>query len=490
MKRMLDRDELRILNAFSEITVDTKNLERKIENHMRYNTRKPAPRPRLGLILAAALLIVAMLGGTVYAASVGAFDRFIERHEEYAPFVPVVDPVETYVVDQGIRVEVIAAQTFGYNAIMYLSVSDVSGQNRITPYASIIPSLDMSRDDDRLSVAMVMGGQEALYFDSETNTAYFQIELQEDFLIPDIMDIIIFSISLDSRSTNLDFPIALSSLTAAPVIPNPSYIPNRDFPTWCAEYILAPTMGQGFPSIPGDGWISNAAIMDGNLHVQLANPRAVITEDGGRTAFGNMISGAELIGPNGEIVAPIDHSFLQVNADLQALSMYEQQNMELEDIVAWLDTYAYDIIEVVFPVDVTALDSYTLTLLGMFEHSIAGNWSMTIYTDETYGQVRTSTQAVTIGAAVIETVMVTPLGVSFSGHVNGGISQGVGALTGVSVSLETPDGIILLQENPGVGFSEMYGENATINGFARADAPVDVAAVTAVLLGDVRVVVE
>jgi len=486
---MIDRDEQKIRKAFSQIQVDTESLERKVRENM--NTKKiikPTPLKRTGFAAAASIEILIFLSVSVYAAAtLGVFDRFMEEHDP--AFGEVVTPVEMYTVEDGIRIDIIAAQTFGNNALMYLSVQDVSGQNRVTEYANIAPFMNLPRDEERLMGIGIFGGMAPFYFDAATNTAYFQLEFQDVVDIPNVFELIISDVRFETRRTEMDFPVALSALSSAQTVQNPMYIPGRDFPTWCAEYILVPSMGDNFPALPGDGWISNAAIINGNLHVQIATPVIETTELGGRSANGNVISGATLT-QNGNMVAPINQSFVQVDANLQGLSLYQQQSMSPEELGEWVRNAPYHISEVVFPIDITALESYSLTLIGMFEHSVAGNWTMTVCTGETSGQMRLAASDVIVGGAVVESVMVTPLGVSFSGIVDGGIADGAAAFRGRSIYIETPAGNILVQENPSVVFSEMYGTDAIFTGFARSESPIDVAEVTAVVIGDVRVAVE
>ncbi|MCL2404839.1 MAG: hypothetical protein FWC92_04745, partial [Defluviitaleaceae bacterium] len=208
----IDRDEQRLKNAFSQITVDTQSLERKVRENM--NIRKivkPTRLKRAGFIVAASIAIMLLISGTVYAANRGIFERFMERQNPI--FGEVVTPVEMYTVDQGIRVDVIAAQTFGYNAIIYLSVRDITGQNRVTQHANIIPWIDIPRDENRFVGVGTFGAFEPLYFDAETNTAYFQIEVNDVTVIPNVFDLLIHEVRLESRSTEVDFPVALSSLT-------------------------------------------------------------------------------------------------------------------------------------------------------------------------------------------------------------------------------------------------------------------------------------
>jgi len=71
----------------------------------------------------------------------------------------------------------------------------------------------------------------------------------------------------------------------------------------------------------------------------------------------------------------------------------------------------------------------------------------------------------------------------------------VASFTGKAVWLETRNGKILVHEYPSVGFSTGFDEpgvpgTTTFDGFARSESPVDVSAVTAVIIGDLRIAVE
>jgi len=488
----IDRDEQLIRSAFSQIEVNTENIERKVKENMNNRIIKPIQRKRIS-VFAAVVAIMLLTGSIAAAATLGVFDRFITERDPV--FGSVVTPIEKYVVDQGIRVDIIAAQSFGNSAIIYMSVQDVSGQNRVTENVQILPHLMVDRDDTRFGWSSLMGGMEVMYFDKSTDTAYFQIKIQDFALIPNVMELVINEITFENRSKEIDFPIALSDMTAASMIPNPNHVEDLQFPTWCAEYILTPSNGGNFPAIPGDSWISNVAIMNGQLHVQITSPRRMERVHGENLVT---MGGAMLTNESGDWVAPVNQTWLEVDENFQTLSNEQQQNMTQDELIEWFEnSLRYSIHEVIFPIDVTALDSYSLTLSGGVHSSTAGNWSMTIYTGDSSDNIRVmaETGTVRIGDAMIESVTVSPLGVSFKGSVEGGINEGVASLNGRSVWLETNAGNILVQENPGVGFSTEFDENgipanATVDGFARSDSPIDVSAVTAVIIGDVHIVVE
>ena len=98
----------------------------------------------------AALALSVMLVVTAAAATLGGFDWFIEKFNP--SFGEIVEPVEAYCEDQGIRMEVIGAQKYDNMAVVYLSLQDVSGQNRLTEQTDF---------QDRLTVKMNTQKQEA-----------------------------------------------------------------------------------------------------------------------------------------------------------------------------------------------------------------------------------------------------------------------------------------------------------------------------------------
>jgi hypothetical protein len=87
-------------------------------------------RVRWSMSAVAAIALSVMLVVTAAAATLGGFDWFIKKFNP--SFGEIVEPVEAYCEDQGIRMEVIGAQKYDNMAVVYLSLQDVSGQNRLT----------------------------------------------------------------------------------------------------------------------------------------------------------------------------------------------------------------------------------------------------------------------------------------------------------------------------------------------------------------------
>jgi len=482
----IDRDEKLIRNAFSQIKVDTRYLKRKVEEDMKFcDMVKPTPRKRAGLFIAASLAVFILLGGTVYAAAVGLgpFDRFMIDHDP--AFGEIVEPVEIYKISHGLRLEVIAAQQFGSNALLYVSVQDISGQNRITAYSSMFadrPRHEPLDDGAELRVIHMGGSTELIYFDEETNTAYFQMEFQQDIAGSGEIELVINEFTFYRGSIAIDFPIQLSHLTQAPTLP---------FTTWNSDLnkILKPSGPGMFPGLQSGGtdWISGAAIIDDNLHVQLG-------ASGDSSPM--MLT---LTTPNGEMVSPIDQIWVLAGQDFQPL---EDQVLSGDRT----DQIPYRLAEVVYPLNMNALDDYTAQVLGMVHDYVQVNWEVLIPTSDTTNLIRGWEGAKQYRDITFESVSLTPLGVRFAGSKENMYSimvlMGADNAGHIAVYVETAAGTIALQEHPSIGVSmcpnipayiwdEPAREDlvipAVFHGFARAASPIDVESATAVIINGIRI---
>ena len=90
--------------------------------------RKRPKRLRRTLLIAVA--VAALLSVTAIAAALGGFDWL--RETINPPFIDAVEPVEQSVTDQGIRFNIIAAQKFDDTALVYFSLTDTEGLDRVT----------------------------------------------------------------------------------------------------------------------------------------------------------------------------------------------------------------------------------------------------------------------------------------------------------------------------------------------------------------------
>jgi len=122
-----DKTEQCIHDAFSQLDVDTEGFRNRL-NFSTAKTKKPIKLPTV----AAAIFIFVILSVTAYAA-VGGFG-FIRSILD-SPFIDyAVEQLEpVYAEDQGIRIEILAAEQIDDIILIYMTLQDVSGES-FAPY--------------------------------------------------------------------------------------------------------------------------------------------------------------------------------------------------------------------------------------------------------------------------------------------------------------------------------------------------------------------
>ena len=196
--------------------------------------------------------------------------------------------------DHGFRVEAFGFWVDTDVINLYLSIQDVTGQNRVTPSTNVHIT-----SDEFQSVGM--WGGSALHFNEYTNTLYLRTRIASLAFFPEGQEIHIpedgymhFDIS------NLHF--SWDSFTVGiPLPPIPGevrtkYIEEDYFVAWSSglnfvtftyDYdetfqqqtletpglVLYPSFGENFPALPyiDNVWISNMGFVDGRFHFQRAN---------------------------------------------------------------------------------------------------------------------------------------------------------------------------------------------------------------------------
>jgi len=117
----------------------------------------------------AALLLITTTG--IFAAT-GDLEQFLSRFNPNFGALAVAPIYPAYSVDEGIRIEAVGAQQIDNIVLVYVTMQDISGENRLTRYTS--HDLEIYVDDQMLGGAR---SSRRLNFDSTTNTSYFEIVL-------------------------------------------------------------------------------------------------------------------------------------------------------------------------------------------------------------------------------------------------------------------------------------------------------------------------
>lgn len=436
-----DSDEQSIYDAFSGIPVNTSQLSGEVKSRLHEKTpcSSVSHRKRWPVSAVAAVALAVLLVGTATAAAFGGFDWFIEKFNP--TFGEVVEPVEISCEDQGIRMEIIGAQKFDNMAIVYLSLQDISGQNRLTEQTDFrdgfnVATCSQAQETDGQGFEVVMGSyswsQKQLYFDAETNTIYYEFSITADSNTPfsDPLELGSFLIYFDKRDyVNEPISLSLSNLTDAKTIPvgesqvwGGTNVPD-DLGTELT--VLAPGKYASMPHGEDDQWVSNIGIVDGKLHVQIGK---VWNEE-----FGSSDASLSLMTSDGDLIEADYKLMLLGDADDHLLG-----KEDYDDAI-----YKYE--EVVFSVDIEKLDTYTLCYTGSVYSGVEGDWNVTVNLSDTSQQMRIWTNDIPVEGYLFEHMSLNPLGLQVIGSYEGDVCSA----SEMFLEVETTDDVIPLEGGGG-----------------------------------------
>lgn len=472
-----DRDEQNIHDALSRITVDASGLAPQVKN--RLNEEIPCTvlwRARRSLAVAVAISAILLI--TVAAAALGSFDWFIEKINP--SFREIVEPVEVYCEDQGIRMEVIGAQKYGNMAVVYLSLQDISGQNRLTEQTDFRDgfSIKMNPETQETSgqpvetvASSITWRKKLLYLDEERNTAYyeFNIEADSDSPLSDPLELGSFLIYFDEVKYEYE-PISLSlsgiGETEAISVREDHVWGGTNVPDDLSVLAAALTPGYYAPMPHGkeDQWISNIGILDGKLHVQI----------GGywNKEFGSSDATLFLMSPDGELI--------EWDYELRFLGDANHRLFDLEENGYKDAVYKYD--EAVFTVDTEEMSDYILCFTGLVHSGVEGRWRVVANLSDTTQQMRIWTNHIVVEDYLFEHMTLSPLGLQVVGTYKGEECMA----GGMALAIETVDGVIMLEGGGG----SYNSQKQTFNWHWNTENPLDVATATAVIINGTRIPVK
>ena len=474
-----DRNEQDIHDALSQITVDASKLAEQVKRRLNEEIPRTAPRRvRWSMSAVAALALSVMLVVTAAAATLGGFDWFIQKFNP--SFGEIVEPVEAYCEDQGIRMEVIGAQKYDNMAVVYLSLQDVSGQNRLTEQTDFQDGFTVRMNTQAQEeakgqtdeiVASFGSGQKLLYFDEETNTIYYEFNITADSDSPlsDPLELGSFLIYFDKRSyENEPISISLSAIKEAEAVS------IREDQIWGGSAVLYDFGGLTKVLTPGnyapmphgedDQWISNIGIIDGKLHVQSGKLF--------HKEFGSSDVLLSLMTPDGELIMADYELMLFGDGDYRLLDLEEN---DYADAV-----YKYE--EAVFSIDTEELDGYTLCYTGSVYSGVEGRWKIAANLSDTSRKMRILTNDIPVEGHLFEHMTLSPLGLQVIGSYTGDECMA----SKMSMAIETADGVIPLQGGGGSHNSQKQ----TFSLHWNTEVPLDVTTVTAVIINGTRIPVQ
>lgn len=463
-----DKDEQQIHEMFSEMNVDASKLTEQVKSKLHEeSTIRPVKqhrrwtRPTIAAIVMSLMFVV-----SVTAAAVGNFDWFVERFNP--SFSKVIEPVEAQIDDQGIRMEVIGAQKYDNRAIIYLSLQDITGQNRLTEQTNFRDGFSVKMHENNEGFSSFSTSQKMLYFNEDTNTIYYEFNVTADADSPltDPLEIGSFLVYFDVKSyEEAPISVALTGIDGAETrsIEQEKIWGGRNFPDDLNPSIdiLVPGNYAQMPHGEKDQWVSAIGVMNGKLHVQMGK---VFGKD-----FGSSDAHITLKGPDGNLEEP-DYSiaFLTDEED----NVLDPVNYEYDD-----NQYKYE--EFVFTIKDEDLSKYALCYTGFFSSGVEGNWKVAANLSNSNSDMRTWKNDVIVEDHLFEYLTLSPLGVEVIGTYKGEHNMAYEML----LEIETVDGIISLEGGSGSENPDKH----TFNGNWDTVEPLDVTKATAIIVNGIRI---
>ncbi|MGE7021515.1 hypothetical protein [Solibacillus cecembensis] len=471
----LDKDEQQIHEMFSEMKVDTSKLTEQVKSKLHEEStvvpvkqHRRWTRPTVAVIVMSLMFVVG-----VTAAAVGNFDWFIERFNP--SFGKIIEPVEAQIDDQGIRMEVIGAQKYDNQAIVYLSFQDKTGQNRLTEQSDFRDGFDVKMHSpikegggSDEAVSSVTWSQKMLYFNEDTNTIYYEFNITADPNSPltDPLEIGSFLVYFDVKSYD-DAPIsvALAGIDGAETrsIEQEQIWGGRNFPDDLNPSIdiLVPGNYADMPHGEKDQWVSAIGVMNGKLYVQIGK---VFGKE-----FGSSDASLTLKGPDGNLEEP----------DYSIVFLTDEEGIVLDPVNFVYDDNQYKYEEFVFTIKDEDLSKYALYYRGFFSSGVEGNWKVSANLSDTNSDLRTWKNDILVEDYLFEYLTLSPLGLQVIGTYKGEDSM----VSEMLLEVETVDGIIPLEGGSGGHSSEKRTFDASWN----TKEPLDVTKATAIIVNGIRI---
>jgi len=399
----LDNEEKKLKGMFSKINVDSSKLKSQVISKIQTKeivSKQNRPWLRPLIAVTASLMLVV----SVAAATLGGFDWFIEKMNPH--FGGIIEPVETYSQDQGIRIEVIGAQKYDNKAIIYLSLQDISGQERVTSQTEFLDGLDIKREREAGGVFL---GETMLYFDEDTSTAYYEFNVTADSDSPlaDPLEIGISRIYTHIKVYE-DEPVDISLADIGPG----ETIPLEENQIWGGSgdafekaslftKALKPGKYADMPHGEKDQWVSNVGIIGGNLHVQIGQTF--------NKEFGSTDVNLALEDPDGKLIF-----------DNLELALFADENHQFLSRKKYDYSHAsYKYKEVIIPIDTEDLSNYEICFTGSVESGIEGDWNVVINLKDANQNMIIIKNDISIGDQLFEHISLSPLGLQVIGSYQG-----------------------------------------------------------------------
>lgn len=244
-------------NTFSVIAINDDSFKQQImEKHRLSGELDRKHRRFLPVKIALVSILILTLSITTYAAAIGGFEELLKRISP--PFAQVVEPVFIMTEDNGIRLEVLAAQRYNNEAILYVTLQDMTEAGRI----DTTTQLDMD-----FGVKNSSYGATALDYNPETGKATFEVRIRSEN----------FEKNLKLHFNEISTVIKRTDMSSAAAIDIEEHLQETGNPELkksgghSAEYLESSQLAK----VPGvdNVYLSAVGISDGWFCIQLTVPQ-------------------------------------------------------------------------------------------------------------------------------------------------------------------------------------------------------------------------
>jgi hypothetical protein len=273
----LDNTESKIRNALHSIDADASRLKDKVFSRLS-DAKTPPSRLRFATAIAIALAAALILACTATGA-LGGFDWFVKTLNP--SFSEVVEPVGASALDQGFKLEVIGARKYRNQAIVYMSLQDVTGQNRMTESFTFMDYFSVKMSDPPKSEtgapmsSYFSTSDKILHFDKASNTIFYELVIWVDPSSP-------LSDPLTLKTSRIYYSVEELESILPLEVPNdvPTVEITEDYIMGSSSRTLSAAVSEATVLKPGQlakfsetsaEWLSSVGFIDGKLHVQTAN---------------------------------------------------------------------------------------------------------------------------------------------------------------------------------------------------------------------------
>lgn len=412
----LDKDEKLIHDELSQIKVDRGNINKNVIEGIREKTRLKR-KPLIVSTVSIALFLFLIIGTS--AAVIKNSDWFLNKFNPI--YKEIVEPLDIKVEDEGIVVEAIAGKKYKNNAIVYISVKDITGKKRLTKNTQFKNSIYFNLKGKEGSYSI---NEKQIKFDEETNTIYYELNISTDknTKLSDPLLIGIEKIYLDSKkykdeNINLQLEDMINKeyfyLEESEIFASNNSVIDK-------EKVLKTGWHSSMIHQDKNQWISNIGIIDSKLHIQIGSK------------FNKKF------GPSAPFLVLKDMEGNEINYDKKIIFITDKNGSVLKTNKISPRTSEYKYHELIFPLNGHELEDYNLYYTGYIDDGIDGKWEIKTNLKYNSNDIKLIDKEFQVDEYLVQKINLNPLVVELNGMYENYPSEEI------NVFLDTTSGLIEL----------------------------------------------